>query len=205
MSTLKVRGEANCDFTADLFNISFKIRASQNSSGEAIEFGKKRTEQFLQTMKTDLGLAPDDFVMGDFSVRQDYGAERYIYEKSVSARIKADLKAVEKIAFLMEAMTDIEYTIDFELSDKAEKEKSVINSAIADSRSKAEMIAASLGKKIVGAEDVNYEYSSGMCTFGSERAAAKFINADSFNDLASQLKAPVKSIRKEINIIWKAE
>ncbi|SFB92955.1 SIMPL domain-containing protein [Ruminococcus albus] len=204
MSTMKVRGEAKYDFAVDQFTITFKIKAALQSSGEAIESGKKRTEQFLQTMNDELNLKPNDFIIGDFSVKQGYSASKYTYEKNIMLKICSNLKAVEKIAILMESMSDIEYEVAFEISDEPEKEQIVLQSAINDSKSKAEMIASSLGKKIIGIEDVNYEYTTGERNYdySGERNLCKSICVDDVNDLASQLKDPVKNIRKAINIIW---
>lgn len=208
MGTMRVRGEAKYVFPVDQFDIRFKIKACLQFSGEAIESGKKRTEQFLQTMKNELGLNPDDFMMGDYSVRQGYSSSnKYTFEKKISIKIYADLKAVEKIAYLMENMSDIEYDIEFEISDEPEKAKIVIQSAIDDSKSKAEMIAASLGQKIIGIQDISYEYSAGEYVYdgGEGRNLAKSITVDDVDDLASQLKNPTKEIRKVINIIWITE
>ena len=104
----------------------------------------------------------------------------------------------------MESMSDIEYRIAFEISDEPEKEQIVLQSAINDSKSKAEMIASSLGKRIVGVEDVNYEYTTGERNYdySGERNLCKSISIDDVDDLASQLKNPVKNIKKAINIIW---
>ncbi|MCR5166182.1 MAG: SIMPL domain-containing protein [Oscillospiraceae bacterium] len=204
MSTMKVRGEAKYDFAVDQFTITFKIKATLQSSGEAIESGKKRTEQFLQTMNDELDLKPNDFIIDNFSVKQGYSASKYTYEKTIMLKMCSNLKAVEKIAVLMESMSDIEYAVAFEISDEPEKEQIVLQSAINDSKSKAEMIASSLGKKIIGIEDVNYEYTTGELNYdySGERYLCKKISVDDENDLASQLKNPVKSIKKAINIIW---
>ena len=104
----------------------------------------------------------------------------------------------------METMSDIEYAVAFEISDEPEKEQIVLQSAINDSKSKAEMIASSLGKKIIGIEDVNYEYTTGERNrdYSGERNLCKSITVDDVDDLASQLKNPVKNIKKAINIIW---
>lgn len=207
MGTMKVRGEAKYDFAVDQFTIRFKIKANLQSSGEAIESGKKRTEQFLQTMNDEIGLSPDDFIMGDFSVKQGYNGAKYAYEKTIMIKICANLKVIEKIAVLMETMSDIEYGVEFEISDEPEKEQIVLQSAINDSKNKAEMIAASLGQKVIGIEDVNYEYTTGERNYeySGERNLAKSIVVDDVDDLASQLKNPIKTIRKAINIIWITE
>lgn len=201
---MKVRGEAEYNFAVDQFVISFKIRATLQSSGEAIESGKKRTEQFLKTMSDELGITPEDFIMGDFSVRQGYSVSKYTYEKVIIIKINADLKAVEKIAVLMEKMSDIEYEVEFGISDESQKEQIVLQSAINDSKNKAEIIAASLGKKIIGIEDINYEYTTGERNYdySGKRNLAKSIVVDDIDDLASQMKNPIKNIKKAINIIW---
>lgn len=203
MSTIKVRGESNYDFAVDQFVIKFIIRSNMQSSGEAIESGKKRTEQFLKIMNDELNLKPCDFVMGNFSVRQAYSSIKYTYEKSIILKIRSDLKVVEKIAVLMETMSDIEYVVSFEFIDESEKEQVVLQSAINDSKKKAEIIAASLGKKIIGVEDIDYDCTSGELNFDNNvRHIAKSVSVEDNNDLASQLKNPIKKIHKSINIDW---
>lgn len=206
MGTIRVRGSAEKDFVIDRFVIRFEIKASGRSSGEVIENGKNQTEQFLQLMHDELGLKPEDFMLNDFSVRQSYGENApYRFSKSISIKMPANMQMEERIAELLKKMSDVEYSMEFELSDENEMEKHVLQSAIEDSRKKAEMIAEALGQKIIGADDVNYEYSSGDDVCVQERCLAKPLAAAAVNDLSSRLKNPVKKISKSINIAWKIE
>lgn len=204
MSTIKVKGEASSEYTVDCFKITFSVNAVWKTSGEAVEMGKKRTEQLLQAMNDELGIKPEDLVFNDERVSHSaYQKEEYSYHKSMVLRICSDLKVVEKIAELMGNMSDIGYNIEAELSDEDEKAKIVLKSAIEDSRHKAELIASALGKKLVGAEEVNYEYTSDRSQFSAEpyRGGVSPV----MENLASRLKNPVKTIKKSVDIIWNVE
>ena len=193
MSTIKVKGEASSEYTVDCFKITFSVNAVLKTSGEAVEMGKKRTEQLLQTMNDELGIKPEDLVFNDERVAHSaYQKEEYSYHKSMVLRIE-----------LMGNMSDIGYNIEAELSDEDEKAKIVLKSAIEDSRHKAELIASALGKKLVGAEEVNYEYTSDRSQFSAEpyRGGASPV----MENLASRLKNPVKTIKKSVDIIWNVE
>ncbi len=200
MGTLKVRGSAKRDFEIDRFIIKTRIKASDKSSGEAIALGKKRTDSFLGIMKDNLGIKPSDFVAEDYSVSQSYGAEaEYRFSRCVSLRVQSDLSLVEEMTTLLESLSDVEYEIEFGLSGEQEKSQEVLSLAIADSRAKAEMIAKSLGLKIVGAENVEFDYSENE--YPNLRSFASCKAADS-RSLASDLKNPTRTISRSISIEW---
>lgn len=61
--------------------------------------------------------------------------------------------------------------------------------------------------KMIGVEEVNYKYTTGKRNYdySGERNLAKSIVVDDVDDFAGQLKNPIKTIRKAINIIWITE
>ena len=112
-------------------------------------------------MKDKLGIEPNCFQLESDYVREEYSNKNnYSYSKKLSLEIKADLPVLSKLTSLLAELSDVEYDVDFELSDEIEKEKQVIDAAIKNSRDKAEMIASSLGKKIQGVDEINYEQPS---------------------------------------------
>lgn len=199
MSKLNVRGSAEVDFTVDLFKVTITIRATAPSTGEVIQSGKKKTEQFLATMKDKLGIEPSCFKLETDSVKEEYNNKNtYSYIKKMSLEIKADLAALSKITSLLAELNNVEYDVDFDLSDRAEKEKQVIDAAISNSREKAEIIASSLGKTIQGVDEISLDTPSA----GRHRNLAKSICVDDVPDLETMLMNPTKTITKSIYIDW---
>lgn len=203
VGVLKVRGSAKQDFEIDRFIIKTRIKANDKSSGEAITLGKKRTEAFLHLMKDRLGIEPGDIIAGDYTVNHGYGAQpEYRFSRELSVCVVSDLALVEEMTSLLEKLSDVEYEIEFSLSNEQEKSKEVLSAAIADSASKAEIIAESLGQKIVGVGSVDFDYSESERPM--LRGLAKFDEAYS-TSLASNLKIPTKTISRSICIEWEVE
>ncbi len=203
MGILKVKGSAKQDFEIDRFIIRTRIKANDKSSGEAIALGKKRTESFLHLMKENLGIKPSDFVAEDYSVSQSYGAQvDYRFSRCFSLCVESNLTLVEEMTLLLESLSDVEYEIEFGLSDEKEKSQEVLFAAIADSGSKAEMIAQSLGLSIVGAGRVDFDYVENEYPNLRVLADCKAVSSSS---LASGLKIPTKTISRSISIEWQTE
>ena len=199
MSKLSVRGFAEMDFTVDVFKVTVTIRAAAPSTGEVITSRKKKTEQFLTVMKEKLGIEPNCFRLESDSVMEEYGSKNtYGYTKKLSLEINADLSALSRFTSLLSELSDVEYAVDFDFSDEAEKEKQVIDAAISNSREKAEIIASSLGKTIQGVEQISFEQPSA----GNHRYLAKSVCVDDSPDLETMLKNPVKTLTKSICIDW---
>lgn len=203
MSKLNVSGSATMEFPVDIFNVSITIHSSANNSGETVASGKKKVEQFLGIMKEKLGIEPECFKLEDDSVREEYGnSNSYSYTKKISIDINADLSLLSKMTSLLVELTNVEYRIQTVLLDESEKEKQVIKAAIQDSKTKAEVIASSLGQTIQSCEDISLDYKPSVWACGS---LAKSIIVEDFESIESLLKKPTKEISKSIDITWIAE
>lgn len=199
MSKLSVKGTADMDFTVDLFIVTITIRATAPSTGEVIQSGKKKTEQFLATMQDKLGIEPSCFKLESDSVKEEYNNKNtYSYTKKLSLEIKADLAALSQITSLLGELNNVEYNVDFDFSDEDEKVKQVIDATINNSREKAELITSSLGKTIQGVDEINFDTPYG----GKYRSLAKSICIEDIPDLETMLKNPTKTITKSIYIDW---
>ena len=199
MSKLSVTGTAEMQFPVDTFEVNIMIRANAASSGEAIQSGKRETEQFLALMKDKMNIEPDSFQLASYSVNEDYSCKNsYNYSKMITLKIEADLAVLSKLTSLLVGLTNVEYDISFYLSDESEKENQVIDAAIRNSREKAETIASSLGKKIKDIEEIRFDQPSD----GVYRNLAKACCADGCNALETMLKLPTKTISKSIYIDW---
>ncbi len=200
MGILKIKGSAKQDFLIDRFIIRVTVRANDKSSGEAVVLGKKRTERFLHYMKSNLGIEPSEFVAGDYTVCQSYGsALEYSYSRSFTLSIASSLPFVEDMTVILESLSDVEYSIDYDLSDEQIRSQQVLQAAIADSKAKAEMIAGLLGLEIVGAQDAEFDFSE-----PEGRSLRSMIQPAGFeySSLASELQIPVKTISRAITISW---
>ncbi len=199
MGTVRTNGHAEQEFEAEIFTITIEIRAAARSSGEAITAGKKQTELFLQTMLDRMELAPEAFIMENYSVGQSYGDQpQYRFSRSISTKVNADPALAERMTELMEEMSDVEFHMAHSLADVSEKEQLVLQHAVADARVKAEMLAAALGQKIIGVKSVNYGFPDCPAPDGQILRCA----CAAPKTLASRLHKPMETISKDIEIEW---
>lgn len=202
MSKLNVKGSASVEYPTDVFRISAAIKAQSQTSGEAIAEGKRNVEQFLQKMNTQLGIAPENFVLESEGTERGYQENApYRYTKRIAIQLAADLSEIEKITQILEELTDVEYHMEAKLSDSAAKEQLVMQAALDDSRRKAEQLAAMLGEKITGAEKVNFEFSEEAAT----EKFARCMNGAFADSMAAKLQNPRQTISKYVEVTWLAE
>ena len=203
MAKIKVKGNAKKEYTVDVFKIMLIINANGSSTGSAATLGEQRTEKLLSMMKNELNITPDKLVMNNIFVRQSHSSNsaNYEYCRTMSVKIEADMGALQHIIKTIEKLDGVSYSLDSTVSDIVKMEREVLKLAIEDSRQKAEMIAEAMGQKIVGSEEVNFEFPE------NRTAAAGMVRCGNVPDesLASQIGKPVYTISKEINIIWNAE
>ena len=116
--------------------------------------------------------------------------------------MEADQNLVQAMTARMEEMENVAFHISFGLDREAEKEQEVLAMAVADARRKAEAIAAALGQRLTGIGDVSSD------SFAAEDEAPTCLRKNSVSadgGLAGQIRRPVVTIAKTVNVVWNAE
>ncbi|MBR5405460.1 MAG: SIMPL domain-containing protein [Oscillospiraceae bacterium] len=202
MTKFNVRGSAEQEFEAEIFEIQLTLRTEDKNAGESIAKGAKTAEQLLQMFSDKLHIEPEQIRMEADSVSRGYQDEGYNRTLRVSLHIPADLAMLHAVTGILESVGNAEYHLEYLLADPKAAEETVMRAAFADSRAKADKLAEMLGVKVTGADHVNYEYS------GEEEPAmykcAGLADVCS-NALADRLQKPVIRIQKSVNITWLAE
>lgn len=200
MAKLHVRGTARREFPADRFTFQITVFGAGATAGMAAESGRASVEDFLRKASDVLHIAPEQFTLEDESLTESYGAEAgYRFSKSMSLVTDADLQTVAALSKLTEQMRHVTYRLEYGCADMAALEQEVMRAAIADSRAKAEQIAAGLGAEITGAGDVRFEVPDDAGRPEMLRCAAAY---GACNDMAAQMQLPVVTVSKEIFIVW---
>ena len=202
MTKFNVRGSAEQEFEADIFEIRLTLRTEDKDAGESIAKGAKTAEQLLQMFADTLHIEPEQFRMDADSVSRGYQSDGYSRIICVLLRIPADLAVLHAVTGLLESFGNAEYQLEYLLADPKAADEAVMRAAFADSRAKADKLADLLGVKVTGADHVNYEYS------GEEEPAmykcAGLADICS-NALADRLQKPVIRIQKSVKNAWLAE
>ncbi|MDO4862661.1 MAG: SIMPL domain-containing protein [Ruminococcus sp.] len=205
MGKIKISGSSAMQFEPDYCEFRVTVHLSSGTSGDTLSKGKYRTEEVLKALQEKTGIDIASVVLDGEGLEQSYRQEEgYIYRKTFSFRYQADNHITEAVTSLLENMADVEYSYEFGLTDRAAKEAAVMSAAIDDAKAKAENIAASLSSRIVGYEEIKYEFAEENDDDGliCEREMAL---SDSMVSLASELKNPKIEISKNVNIIWITE
>lgn len=205
MGKIKINGSAKKEFKADVMRVDISISTAGETSASAINKGKKETEKVLQLL-ADLG-----FELSKVSMEKDrvsnpsrYDDDKYYhFEKEISLTSSANLALLESISDgLIKNEINATYDEAFYLSDIESAKKAVLQDALLDSKKKAEIIAETLGQKVVGIE-------SAKCDEYREDAESERLymccEQERPVSLAAMLSPDTISVDRSIDVTWNIE
>ncbi len=206
MGKIKIRGSANKEFKADIMKVNISISAFGETPASAISQGKKETEKVLQllagmgmdiakvTMKSDTLSEPSRYDDEDF----------YYFEKRISFTTDANLAVIDSLsAGIANKKINATYNEVFNLSFIQSAKDEVLREALMNAKKKAEEIAGTLGKKVIGVEEIKGEDFEEIDN--EELFCEKYFPGNASGMLAPQLSPDTVSIEKSINVIWIVE
>lgn len=205
MGKIKVHGNAKKEFKADTMMVDISISTAGETSAIAITKGKKETEKVLQL------LVNLKFELSKVSMEHDrvsspgrYDDDKYYhFEKEISFTSSADLALLESISDgLIKNEINATYDETFYLSNIESAKKSVLQDALLDSKKKAEIIADTLGQKVVGLESAKCdEYEEEEF----EHKVTYICQETATRSLASRLSPDIIIVDKSIDVTWNIE
>ena len=209
MSKLVVKGKAEKEYVVDAMKVKLSFKGVAESTAEAI---KKVNEAFNTFLKE---LIANNIDISNFTIEEirispsSYSSG----DKGVTARreIKINTNANIKLcAYFVSLIKNYDFTCDFDvsffISDTNQIRKELLEAAMNDSKVKAETLAKSVGKTIIGIKDIcNSDYS--------HRSIKKSITVDNVelpvfavgDDLVSELALPTRSEDEEVEVTWLVE
>lgn len=202
MGKIKINGSAKKEFRADIMKVDISISTEGETAASAINKGKKETEKILQLL-VDLG-----FELSKVSMENDHVSNPsrydddkcYHFEKEISFTSSANLALLESIsAGIIRDEINATYNETFCLSNFESAKKSVLQEALLDSKKKAEIIAETLGQKVVGIESAKCDEYSDDVGDGIEYMCCEQERGGS---LASMLSPDTISVDKSIDVTW---
>lgn len=170
MGKIKMSGYAKMEFEPDFYKFCIKIELIAKTSNEAITEGKKITENLLTELENKLDIKPEDVIAhseGTTYCNVENETEPFEFNRELNIIVNADHGITETITDIIKNFNNIDYRIEPILSNRSEKERLVINTAVEDSRNRAEMLISSLDCNIVGFEEIEYNcrdsYEQSVC------------------------------------------
>ena len=202
MGKIKINGRAKKEFKADIMKVDISIATEGETAASAINKGKKETEKLLQLL-VDLRFELSKVSMENDHVSNPsrYNDDKcYHFEKEISFTSSANLALLESISDgIIRNEINATYDETFCLSNIESAKKSVLQDALLDSKKKAEIIAETLGQKVVGIE-------SAKCDEYEEEDLEEKIHylreMPAGSSLATMLSPDTISVDKSIDVTW---
>ena len=154
MLKLTVPGKARKKVSADCMELSIEFVGRATNTADALEKSHMQCEKFLGEMD-QCGIETKDIVLKD----DDISKYTYSENETVTVKRKIQLCVIAEVklcSYIFETIKknnfDCDYDIHFSLLDGQELHDHLLKAAVANSKTKAETIAAAMGKKVVGIE-----------------------------------------------------
>jgi len=200
--TVSVTGTGEVKAVPDLISIYFNIETEADSAQEAKDENSKIVDDVI-TALVRKGLERKDITTQSFNVRQKYSWENQEgYVAIHRLRVVLDEDMMDNAGEIIDAGVDngagISY-INFELSQDLQNKykKQALEKATQDAKSKAEGIAAGLGKKlgrIVSVKSFDFYYSPWKLYEGAVAGEAK--------QAVTDIQPGEKSISGRVEVIY---
>lgn len=199
MGRIYTTGTAYREVPCDAVEIHLRCTVSAKTTAQAIENLFRQSEQLLQTLG-NAGIDPKTVRLGENEVEETDEDDKKMMSAVRSMTFQTAFDMV-RINDLMTFVQSINSRIDFSCTHRVSNQKA-IHEALADSKRRAEQIAAAVGQKITGidrAECRDDVEDLGMddCVtptgaYGATRKAM----------LSDQLQAPTRTEHASIDIVW---
>lgn len=209
MAELTVKGFASKELKCDIVEYTFTISKDGDSIAEALGDANKELERFLALME-EHGVKAKLFKMGTVTSRSKYRAseETYPYEakRTIYLSLPLDAAVTNSILQLIaDEALGVEYSEIHSASYAEETRKELLKLAMEDSKSKAEMIAACAGKKVLGIVKVSTnsdDYESSNVDFG-ERGVCYMTTRKPMR--SDELGVATVKESEEVTVVWLIE
>ncbi|MBQ8959993.1 MAG: SIMPL domain-containing protein [Ruminococcus sp.] len=210
MGRITMTGTARRSVPYDRMKLSFELSDAEKSPAEAAAKTEAQCEELLGILKDqgfDLSQARIESIStGTIRPELHSGGTSAVF--TASRRLSLDLEfEMSTVNFFTSLISEKgwEASMDtsFSVSEILKIRRELLKEALEDSRSKAEMIAGSIGQRITGIEEVR---AGEQIPFGNDCAplcGAGMLRAKS--SLSDQLSAAVETVTESITVVWELQ
>lgn len=207
MGEMTVKGYAERRVECDIVKYTLEFNAEGMTIPEAVEEVNKELEHFLEIMDNN-GIKSDMFKPEDNNTSKKYsfdeGEKPYLSERKISIIMPLSTYNINSMMqYIAKYNLNVVLEEEYIYSDLGALHKELLRDAIADSKSKAELIASFTGQKIKGIKRVSTEYSECDMDFMlKEKACILGSPAPSY---AEHLSNPVIEEEEKVEVVWLIE
>ena len=213
MGKIKVNGNAEKLYDPDRFVLYLEIRERGDSAAEATGCMREAVEDLLAELEK-IGITAEYIRMEEDAVeersRSYSGSEEiywYVSRRRLSIRTKPDMEIVNAVRrIIADEESDITMDLEYMVSNMEDLKKQLLKEAVADAKSKAQLIAEAMDLKLVGIESADTAESRYCIDEEMETAAVNWdlaeIPMNSMRERSDDINAKQIRISSEINIVW---
>ena len=209
MGTLHIEGNAYRMVEYDGMKLTIKFEFHKDTTTEAHKAMIEQSEEFLNMLEK-IGIPAKNINMGDCSI----GQYEYDYDNETTPDAQAKREFVLRLGFDMTLLNEISNLItqkgffaslecDYFNTKAKEIHDELLKEALVDSKRKAELIADSMDKKIIGINTLkhdryssDYAYNEIKCT----KTHGISLNTDML--VSNTLKPPVEVDSERVEVEW---
>ena len=208
MGKIKTKGTSEKVFTADRCRITLSLETQMQTSDIASKKMSEELEKLLEKLK-GMEINPEQIELFSDKIKQTshYNSKEagYISEREISFCIPAETKNVNAIRELIESgFENVALTVEYFLSNEKEYVDSLLKEAISDSKSKAELIAKTIGMQVVGIDAANFS-DDDFLDITDEPEFIEMVRRKNAPSLSDLLKPEQITVSKDVTIIWTVE
>lgn len=208
MGKLAIRGKASMNCTYDLITFEIEFYKDGNTAKAAMDTVLTQCESFLSYLDSQ-SIPINQVAMEQDDVERHYDEdnEEYYYTASrkIVIRMNFDMPFINMILdHVRQQNYDIAIESTYELSNEREIHDELIKQAVANSKHRAEAIAATVGKKIIGIKSVSMNNYSEDSIRYCDMLAPDSLNFEKTKslDLSNQLAANSTTESESIDVEW---
>lgn len=216
--TIKVTGKGKLSVKPDLIQLSLNLSDVQETYEAALEQSSKQTE-ILRNCFEELGFARTDLKTVSFNVDTKYESYTdenrqwkqkfvgYEFRHALKLEFDADNELLGKVLYaLAQCSVSPEFNIRYTVKDTEKAKNELLYKAVADSKAKAQVLAAAAGIELD--EIINIDYSWGEINIVSQPVNGMLRCAKSASDETGyniDIEPEDINITDTVTVIWEID
>ncbi len=219
MGKIMVTTRAEHNYEPDRCRLSLSVETKEKTAQKASASCREQCEQLLSKL-SEIGFSPENIELTDDKIdeRTDYktDAVSYVSKRTLRLDTAADVRIANAVRDLIEEVADeVGLSTSYYLSNEDELRKELLKEAIAASRAKAELLAASENAKILGIYTANLDGTEKILDITDEDddeddedgdgdgfLSIMSISSEKPDNLSDKLKPGSTHLKAEIKIVW---
>ena len=200
---ISVDGRSTVEAAPDQADITLGV-VTQAASADEAQAENRAVAQRIRSALANLGIAERDIKTDDYSFRPDYSrlenGQRGVTSYTVSNMIRVHIRDLALVGPAVDAVlaggANTLHSLEYSVRDTDALRRAALTAAAKDAKEKAEILAAALGKRIVGVQHV----SENTNMFRSRKANAAMLAADESASASTPLEPGVLSLSADVHI-----